>query len=659
MGPTRVLVVEDEAVVALNLKQQLTKLGYEVSKIVASGEQALLQAAALRPDLILMDINIQGDTDGIETASQLRDKLQVPIIYLTAYAEEKTLERARATKPYGYLVKPYSERELHATIQMGLERHHADITLRASHHLLEQLTEGLREEVEERKKAEAAVTTTADLLRATFDAAPFPIMVTDRAANVLMWNSAGNRTFGYDSRQMVGLSCTKLLPEQERQKLEAFLSETSKRVSRHSCELLCCHADGRLLTVIAHSAPIFDFDRGLTAIVSIFEDVTERKAIDEQLRQSQKMEAIGNLTGGMAHDFNNILGVVIGNLDLLRDERPDDEDLVTLTGEAIDAALRGADLTRRLLAFARRQPLQPQRIAINEFVSGLVRLLTRVLGENIEISVDFSDRVCPVVADPAQLSSALTNLATNARDAMPHGGKLTIATRDYLLESNDAPPDSDFAPGRYALIEVTDTGCGIAPESLRHIFEPFYSTKERDKGTGLGLSMVFGFLKQSRGHVTVESELGKGTTFKLYLPCSTQNDAPLVENASDQILRPSEGETILVVDDNNALRHAVVRQLRVLGYMVAEAANANEAMALLERKNINLVFTDVIMPGEMSGTDLAHAALTRWPSVKFVLTSGSPNVALLETLDSKRLRLLVKPYRKDALAHLLRDVLDA
>ncbi|HXP29741.1 MAG TPA: MASE4 domain-containing protein, partial [Stellaceae bacterium] len=249
---------------------------------------------------------------------------------------------------------------------------------------------------------------------------------------------------------------------------------------------------------------------------SLKSEIAERQRAEAQLVQAQKMEAIGNLTGGMAHDFNNLLGIIIGNLDTLRERKSVDCDVKELGGEALDAAIRGADLTRRLLAFARRQPLQPQRIALDELIAGNAKLLRRTLGEHIEISLEAAADLWPVIADPAQLEASLTNLATNARDAMPKGGRLMIATANRRLDADYAAAHAEVTPGDYAMIEVSDTGSGMTKEVLSRIFEPFYTTKERDKGTGLGLSMVFGFMKQSGGHINVYSEVGVGTTFRLY-----------------------------------------------------------------------------------------------------------------------------------------------
>jgi PAS domain S-box-containing protein len=389
-------------------------------------------------------------------------------------------------------------------------------------------------------------------------------------------------------------------------------------------------------------------------------DITEQKRAEEQLRQAQKMEAIGNLTGGMAHDFNNLLGVIIGNLDVAAPLLASMGDAQELVQEAIDAALSGAELTRRLLAFARQQPLRPERIEPNELVSSIVRLLRRTLGENIEITLDLADNLWPVVADPAQLEASLTNLCTNARDAMPKGGRLTIATANRQLDADYAATHVEVTPGDYAAIEVTDTGAGMTREVVERIFEPFFTTKQPGKGTGLGLSMVFGFVKQSGGHISVYSEPGVGTTFRLYLPRATMK-AEAAETAPPTSVPHGTGETVLAVEDNPALRRVVMRQLTQLGYRPIEADGAAAALAILERGSVDLLFTDVVMPGPVDGIALAQQTIEHWPRVKVILTSGFPGTKISDQLGPRgaAVRLLSKPYRAEDLAGVLREALDA
>ena len=388
-------------------------------------------------------------------------------------------------------------------------------------------------------------------------------------------------------------------------------------------------------------------------------DISRQRRMEEQLRQSLKMEAVGNLTGGLAHDFNNLLGVVIGNLDLVEPLVEKDADIAGLVDDARAAALHGAELTRRLLAFARRQPLQPNPVEPNELVSETAKLLSRTLGENIEITLELGRDVWPILVDAAQLQAALLNLSTNARDAMPSGGRLMIATGNRTLDEEYAATHAEVVPGDYTMIEVSDNGTGMTPEILRQVFEPFFTTKAVGQGTGLGLSMVFGFVKQSGGHVSVYSEPGVGTTFRLYLP-RAEHVAQVAPAPVAAPLPRATGETVLAVEDNEALRLIVVRQLEDLGYRVIEADGAAAALAALETAHADLLFTDIVMPGTIDGFALAKRVLAEHPDMKVLLTSGFPDAKINGNLGEMAgsARLLGKPYRKDELARLLREVLD-
>jgi signal transduction histidine kinase/ActR/RegA family two-component response regulator len=375
-----------------------------------------------------------------------------------------------------------------------------------------------------------------------------------------------------------------------------------------------------------------------------------RQKAESQLVQAQKMEAVGTLTGGIAHDFNNLLGVVIGNLDLLRPQVQSIAEADEMVGDSLDAALKGAELTRRLLAFARRQPLSPARIDINELVDGSAKLISRVLGEAIDVVLELGQDIWLVEADPAQLESSLVNLATNARDAMPKGGRLRFATLNRTLDDDYAAQYEDVTPGEYAMIAVSDTGSGMPPDVLSRIFEPFYTTKETGRGTGLGLAMVFGFMKQSRGHVNVYSEVGKGTVFRLYLPRNVSVSASH-HHAGIEPTAQGHGELVLVVDDNTAMRKMVASQLRALNYRVIEAGSAANALEILEQESVQIVLSDIVMPGASNGIDLIRTTVARWPHMRVVLSSGFADPTVLSELGSTgNIRVLVKPYRKDDLA---------
>ena len=518
----------------------------------------------------------------------------------------------------------------------------------------------LRYECSRRAAAERELRESDSRYRAIFETAVDAIIVSDQHGIIQEFSRAAEAMTGYRAAELIGQNMRVLLPPAMRQEPERQTARYLWTVR----ELEVCRKDGSVFP--AHLSIAEWWAGGHRHFTGILRDLStqhreqvERTKLEAQLHQAQKMEAIGNLTGGMAHDFNNMLGVIIGNIDLLRDLKGDDPDIDELTREALDAAFRGADLTRRLLAFARQQPLRPQQVDVNELVSGITRLLRRTIGEDVEISLDLATELWPVVVDPAQLEASLTNLATNARDAMADGGRLMIVTGNRTLDADYAAQHAEVVPGGYVMLEVSDTGCGMTPEVMHRIFEPFFTTKSRDKGTGLGLSMVFGFIKQSGGHIGVYSEPGIGTTFRLFLPRMAE-DVPIVEESVATPLLHGRGESVLVVEDNEALRRVVTRQLGELGYRVLAAENAAAGLKLLDRHNIDLLLTDIVMPGGINGRELARRARQRWPEIKIVFTSGFSEARL--NGDAGPLAactpLLSKPYRKEDLASAAREALD-
>ncbi|MBL8642993.1 MAG: response regulator [Rhodospirillaceae bacterium] len=392
--------------------------------------------------------------------------------------------------------------------------------------------------------------------------------------------------------------------------------------------------------------------------IGIIHDLTERKKTEEQLVQAQKMEAVGQLSGGIAHDFNNLLTVILGNSELLHERLRVREDMQRLAGMIRSAAERGAELTRRLLAFSRRQTLQPVATDCNQLILSMDNMLRRTLGENILIDLSLFSSLQTAFADPAQLESAILNLAINARDAIPKGGRLTIATALMPLDQIYSQQHPEVKPGHYVMISVTDDGCGMTPDVLARVFEPFYTTKEVGKGTGLGLSMVYGFIKQSNGHVSIYSEVGLGTSVRLYLPIAST----VAENVNFQraALSPhNRGEgLVLIAEDDPFVRTYAVECMESLGYSVVAASNGHEALkALGENPSIWLLFTDIVMPGGLSGLELAEAALKIRPDLRLLFTSGYA----LETLEAQgRIKpewaILNKPYRKADLGQRLAEI---
>ncbi len=412
--------------------------------------------------------------------------------------------------------------------------------------------------------------------------------------------------------------------------------------------------DGSLLYVHAIGTPILNEEGQIVRTFGITQDITEHKQLEERLRQSQKMEAVGQLTGGVAHDFNTLLAIIMGNAQLLEDKIEDDTAREML-GSVIRATQRGAELISRLLAFSRRQPLKPMAIDIGELCVRMTVLLRRTLGETIEIDLQIGE-LSLARADPGQLESALLNLSLNARDAMPGGGKLTIEAENITLSEADMNVHPDGQPGDYAVLKVSDTGTGIPPAVLDKVFEPFFTTKGVEAGSGLGLSMVYGFAHQSDGHITIESEKGHGTTVALYLPLAEEIAEYAQREAADQAVPRGQGETILVVEDEPELRQIIVRQLEGLGYKVLEAPDGPVALTVLaDSPEVDLLFSDVVLPGGINGPEIYHQAKGLCPNLKCLFMSGY--AATTKELLPEGDNLLTKPFDIADLAQELRSVL--
>jgi signal transduction histidine kinase len=404
---------------------------------------------------------------------------------------------------------------------------------------------------------------------------------------------------------------------------------------------------------------LHDLNRQLELRVS--QEVEERTKAEDALRQAQKMEAVGQLTGGIAHDFNNLLTVIMGGLDTIRKAVSPEQPRIRRSAElAWQSAKRAASLTERLLAFSRRQPLQPKPLDLNALVRDMTELLHRTLGETIELEGVLAARLWTIEADKNQLESAILNLAVNARDAMPDGGKLTIETANTELGETYVATDSEVRPGQYVAISISDTGAGMSQETLARVFEPFFTTKEVGRGTGLGLSMVYGFVKQSGGHVTIYSEPGEGTTVKMYFPRHFGDVTAANGPAQATIPTAVDGEVVLVVEDNDDVREFSASVLRELGYSVVEAADPETAERYLrDGRRIDLLFTDVVLPGK-SGRVLADEARKLRPDLKIIFTTGYSRNAIVHhgRLDAG-VHLVSKPFTSEQLALKVRDVLDA
>jgi PAS domain S-box-containing protein len=503
-----------------------------------------------------------------------------------------------------------------------------------------------------------------EFLNQIIDNIPAGLVVKDaNTGRYVLINRATEQMWGILRSEAIGKTPYDFLSAEQADelvRLDKVLAASSEPI--HSDEHPSLWNEKNPRIVVSTRFAIRDRSRAPQYFATVIQDVTERKKLRQQLQQAQKMEAVGNLTGGIAHDFNNLLMIIISNLDLLRMDVAGNPDAVDTIERITQAGLRGSELTSQLLAFSRRKVLRPKTAEVGELLSNAFNLLRRTLNKNIEFVVREENELWPIFVDEAELESAFVNISLNARDAMPDGGTLTVGFANVHAAPDGALARAGLVAGDYVSIEISDTGTGIPQEAMVKIFEPFYTTKGVGKGSGLGLAMVYGFIQQSGGYIDVTSEVGRGTTFTLYLPRSNEQrvDAANKKPSADKA-NLGRNELILAVDDDHEVRRAVVAQLRSLGYRVLEVDNAVAALdRLLDMEDIDLLFTDVIMPGEMNGKQLATRARAIRPALKILFTSGFPGQSLADDVEmGESDGWLHKPYRRGDLAKAVREVLDA
>jgi PAS domain S-box-containing protein len=504
-------------------------------------------------------------------------------------------------------------------------------------------------------------------LNGILESAVVAIITIDSRGIIESVNPATERLFGYEAVELEGQNVKILMPEPYRAEhdgyIESYARTSVKKIIGIGREVFGRRQDGTTFPVHL-SVSEFEAD-GRRYFTGMIHDISDRKHVETALRESerrfaqaQKMEAVGQLTGGIAHDFNNLLLVITGNLELLEPHLTRD-DSRELLKDAQDAAALGSKLTDQLLTFARRRHLDPQVIQLNQLVVSITEMLRRTLGEHISLSTSLTRDIWSTRADPDQFQSAIVNMAVNSRDAMPQGGKLVVETCNIVLNGDHTDFQPELKPGEYVQLSISDTGAGMPPEIRNRVFEPFFTTKEMGRGTGLGLAMVYGFVKQSGGHVTIYSEVGHGTTINLYLPRADAAPASAAPNMTKGDVDPQPRETILVVEDDARVRQLTIRRLELIGYQVLEAADGPAAIEILERDDpIDLVFTDLIMPGGLSGREVAMRARQIRSGIKVLLTSGyAEELVHGDELQRENLKVLRKPYQQADLVAALRDVL--
>jgi PAS domain S-box-containing protein len=545
---------------------------------------------------------------------------------------------------------------------------HEVLGRRRAEDALRRLNDELESRVEERAREIAKASTQLSEAERRFRVViegitDYAIFMLDTTGVVSSWNRGAERLKGYTADEIIGQHFSRFYTVEDRaNRLPEHVLATAARTGRFEAEGWRVRKNGTLFWANVVLDAVRNHAGELVAFAKITRDLTERRTAEERLRQAQKMEVIGQLTGGIAHDFNNLLTVISGNVETLQ-RRIGSNDLHL--HRLIDAALRGVEratvLTHRLLAFSRRQPLEPKPIDVNRLIVGMSDLLSRTLGEQVSIETVMAAGLWQISADPNQIENAVLNLAVNARDAMPSGGKLTIETANAHLDEAYAVANEEVNPGQYVMIAVSDTGLGMSSEIIGRIFEPFFTTKRIGEGTGLGLSQVHGFVKQSGGHIKVYSEPGEGTTVRLYFPRVETSGPETGEIAKSPTVQSARsGETVLVVEDDEGVRSHSTGVLRELGYAVLEAADGDAALSLLATEpGITLLFTDVGLPGAFNGRQLAEEALKRRPDLKILFTTGyARNAIVHQGRVDPGVRLIVKPFTYEALAAKIRGILD-
>ncbi len=680
----KILAIDDNQDNLITLKALLKDIFPEVLALTASsGQEGLELAAAEDPDVILLDIVMPG-MDGFEMCRKLKadGKLcDIPVIFITALKGHKDSRiRALECGAEAFLSKPVDEIELTAQIRAMMKIRNANIEKRNEKGRLSSLLESqnleliktnlaalnlledLRKENEERKKSEDRLIKLAEQSRTV-------TWEVDSHGLYTYLSEMCEKVFGYSPDEMIGrMHFYDLHPESGREEFKkAAFAVFAQKGKFHNLENPGETKDGRQLWLSSNGIPILNADgtlfgyRGADIDITVLKHAeTEKDELESLLRQSQKMEAVGQLAGGISHDFNNLLSIINGYSQMLLDDKLLKESQRSKLEEIMRAGDLATSLTRQLLVFSRRQSMESRIIDLNETVSVMNKMLRRIIMENIKMVIELQPHLWHVKVDPGQIEQLIMNLLVNARDAMPEGGKLTIKTENVVIDGSarHAHP-AGVKPGSYVMLSVSDTGCGMDDNVKQHIFEPFFTTKETGKGTGLGLAIVYGVVKQCNAFIDVQSELGKGTLFRIYFP-QVADESSSPEAVSKSMGIPGGSETILLVEDGEVLRALLGEFLRSIGYVVLQSGNGIEALENAEKHEgpIHLLLTDIVMP-EMSGFELAKKIRKSMPDIKMIFMTGHAKPFDTHGMIRINNNLMQKPVSIYALAFKLREVLGA
>jgi two-component system, cell cycle sensor histidine kinase and response regulator CckA len=635
--PLRVLIVEDSEADAQLLLRELGRGGFDVTstrvQTAATMKKELEESVW---DLVVSDFTMPTFDAPRAVATLKQTGLDLPLIVVSGTVGEESAVDALKAGAHDFIIKGKLARLIPA-----VERELREAKVRQAG-----------------RQAEKALRESEERYRQIIETTNEGVWLIDPTLKTMFVNARMADMLGYGVEGIVGRSVLDFVADESRSAMAAPLQRRQTGAA-DQVEIRLKRKDGTDVWVLLGSTPLFDGSGEYRGALAMTMDITARKQLEGQLRQSQKLEAIGSLAGGVAHDFNNLLSVVLSYATLLMENLPANDPVRVDLQEIKKAGDRAADLTRQLLAFSRRQVLEPRTLDLNHILAGLEKMLRRLLVEDVELCLLTSPKLGKIRADPTQIEQVVMNLVVNARDAMPRGGKLSIETDNVELDASYAASHLDVAPGAYVVLAVTDTGAGMDAATVGRIFEPFFTTKETGKGTGLGLSTVFGIVQQSRGHISVNSEPGRGTTFKVYFP-RTHGESERI-SAPSAVTYLGGTETILLVEDEEAVRAVARTILHRRGYKVLEAQNGGEAFLICEKyaAEIDLLIADVIMP-RMGGRELAERLARIQPEMKVLFISGyaSDSVARQGVLEPG-ITYLQKPITPDPFLRKVREVLDS
>ena len=624
----QILVVEDEGLIAADIQRKLERLGYPVPAIASSGEEALRRARTTPFDLVLMDIRLKGSMDGIATAQVLKQELETPVVYITAHADQETISRAKVTEPLGYILKPITDGDLSSVVQISLYKHEMERRLRTS---------------------EAWLSTT---LRSVGEG----LIATDTSGEIVFMNPVAEQLTGWPPAQAYGRQLMDVVALFEEAKGEPARNPIFDLFAAESRTYTLISKTGARRAVEVECVENRSGDDLLGSIVAV-RDISARRELEGRLVQSQRMEAVANMAGGLAHDFNNQLMVILGYADELC-ARLGGEDRQQARQIKQAASIAGS-ITDQLLTLSRREAVRYEVLNVNEMICEVQPLISHSLGKTRTLATDLGSPLGFVRGDRNQLKQVLLNLALNARDAMPAGGELRIGSATMEIDAQ-SPAARLHRPGPYVRLRVTDSGEGMDKATLSRIFEPFFTTKKTGFGTGLGLSMVHSIVVQSGGYISASSEIGRGTSFEILLPCVGTYRSPGEDAAVERSTGEDPGATVLLVEDEDSVRRLMIRYLEREGYQLLEARTAEEAEKIAEayQEPIHILVTDVVMPG-MTGPQLVQRLAPVRPEMKVLFVSGYRHDSLGPNgLWSREANVLPKPFPASELVrrvHMLRS----